>query len=119
NVRYYGTALPPYYGSFIQELCYRRFSLSFLLSFKWGHYFQKNTINYKTLFDGWIGHHDYERRWQQPGDETSTTIPSMTYPAVSNRDRFYAASEPNIVRGDLLRLQDISLSYAWESKRLA
>ncbi len=37
----------------------------------------------------------------------------MTYPANSNRDDFYAYSEANIGKGDIIRLQDIRLQYQW------
>src|SRR5690606_23856177 len=110
NLRYYGTALPPYYGSLVQSLTWKNLTLSFLIAYKFGHYAQKPTIAYNNLFNTWGGGHaDYSKRWQKPGDEQLTTVPSMTYPAVNNRDRFYAASEPNIIRGDLIRLQDVGL----------
>ncbi|QRY59775.1 SusC/RagA family TonB-linked outer membrane protein [Sphingobacterium siyangense] len=116
NLRYYGTALPPYYGSFIQELNWKNFTCTMLFSYKFGHYFQKETISYNSLFNSWSGHSDYQQRWQQPGDEAHTTVPSMVYPAVSARDRFYGAAEPNIQKGDLIRLQDIALNYGFKTK---
>ncbi|MGJ1536301.1 SusC/RagA family TonB-linked outer membrane protein [Sphingobacterium multivorum] len=112
ELHYFGTGLPPWYGSFRNAFRYRDLGLSFNLQFKAGHYFQKETIMYTNLFNSWVSHADYERRWQQPGDEKITTVPSMVYPANSSRDRFYASSEPNIQKGDLVRLQDIQLSYA-------
>src|SRR5690606_33853019 len=111
-----GTALPPYYGSFMQEFTWKNVRLSFLLSYKFGHYFQKSTISYSSLFSSWSGHSDYERRWQKPGDEQHTDVPSMVYPLASNRDRFYASSSANILDGALLRLQDIGLDYRTETK---
>lgn len=113
---YHGTALPPYYGSFMQEFTWKNVRLSFLLSYKFGHYFQKSTISYSSLFSSWSGHSDYERRWQKPGDEQHTDVPSMVYPLASNRDRFYASSSANILDGALLRLQDIGLDYRTETK---
>lgn len=111
NLTYHGTALPPYYGSLIQSFDIGSFNISFLLSFKFGHYFQKSTIDYQSLFDSWIGHQDYESRWQTRGDERNTTVPSMIYPAISNRDGFYKFSDANILKGDVIRLQDINVSY--------
>ncbi|WP_286862859.1 MULTISPECIES: SusC/RagA family TonB-linked outer membrane protein [Sphingobacterium] len=116
NLHYYGTALPPYYGSFIQEFSWKNFTLTMLFSYKLGHYFQKKTINYNSLFGSWNGHSDYQQRWQKQGDEEHTTIPSMVYPAVNNRDRFYGSAEPNIQKGDLIRLQDIGLNYQLSPK---
>lgn len=113
NMIYYGTALPPYYGSFNQSFSWKGIELSFLIMFKFGHYFQKNTIQYNGLFESWRGHEDFNKRWQKPGDELITTIPSMMYPASADRDSFYAFAEPNIVKGDVLRLQDIRLAYSF------
>lgn len=113
NMTYYGTALPPYYGSFNQSFSWKGIELSFLLMFKFGHYFQKNTIQYNGLFESWRGHDDFAKRWQKPGDELITTVPSMMYPASADRDSFYAFAEPNIVKGDVLRLQDIRLAYSF------
>jgi len=110
-LNYHGTALPPYYGSVIQQLTWKGVTLSFLIAYKFGHFFQKETIRYNDLFQSWIGHRDYADRWQQAGDEQRTTVPSMIYPAIANRDRFYAASEPNILSGDIIRLQDVGLDY--------
>lgn len=111
NIIYYGTALPPYYGSFNQSFSWKGFDVSFLLTFKFGHYFQKKTVLYNSLFNTWNGHIDYSKRWQSPGDEMTTTVPSLVYPASADRDNFYAYAEPNITKGDVLRLQDVRLAY--------
>lgn len=115
-LNYHGTALPPNYGSFIQKVSWGDLSISFLIAFKFGHYFQKETIRYNSLFNSWITHSDYEKRWQKAGDENITTVPSMNYPANNNRDRFYAASSANILKGDLIRLQDVSIDYSYKRK---
>lgn len=112
NLNYHGTALPPYYGSIQQVFRWKQLELFFNITYKFGHFFQRETIRYQSLFNNWESHSDFERRWQSPGDELSTTVPSMVYPANAARDNFYAYSEANIDRGDLIRLQDIRLAYA-------
>lgn len=109
NLNYHGTALPPIYGAWNNTIGYGKFYLNFSLLFKFGHYFRNKSINYGNLFDSWDGHADYAKRWQKPGDELVTTVPSMQYPNNSNRDLFYQNSEDNIARGDLIRLQNIRL----------
>lgn len=116
NLVYHGTALPPYYGSLQSSFHWKRFELFLNITYKFGHYFQRETINYYTLFNGWETHSDFEKRWQQPGDEQFTTVPSMIYPANSARDNFYAYSEANIEKGDLIRLQDVRLTYTFTPK---
>lgn len=54
---------------------------------------------------------EYAQRWQKPRDENSTNVPSLTYPADANRDKFYLNSEATVEKGDHIRLQDIRLSY--------
>jgi len=57
---------------------------------------------------------EYYRRWQKPGDEHWTNIPSMIYPvpfALSRRSEFYQFSEITVKRGDHVRLQDVRFSY--------
>lgn len=111
NLTYHGSGLPPYYGTFLQSFTWKNLSLSFLIAYKFGHFYQRSTISYGTLFNSWRTHGDYIKRWQNPGDELFTTVPSMTYPAVTNRDLFYTSSDPNIVKGDLVRLQDVGMDY--------
>src|SRR5690606_24841779 len=101
----------PYYGAFNNSIAYRGFSLNVSLLYRGGHYFRRESISYQSLFANWTGHGDFEKRWQHPGDEKVTTVPSMVYPADANRDNFYQRSEANIDRGDLVRIQSIRLSY--------
>ncbi|WP_367210770.1 SusC/RagA family TonB-linked outer membrane protein [Sphingobacterium sp. R2] len=110
-LNYHGTALPPIYGAWNNTIGYGKFYLDFSLLFKFGHYFKKKSIVYGSLFDSWDGHADFAKRWQQPGDELTTTVPSMQYPNDSYRDLFYQHSTNNIVKGDLIRVQNIRLGY--------
>lgn len=110
-LNYHGTALPPIYGAWNNTIGYGKFYLDFSLLFKFGHYFKKKSIVYGSLFDSWDGHADFAKRWQQPGDELATAVPSMQYPNDSYRDLFYQHSSNNIVKGDLIRMQNIRLGY--------
>ncbi len=106
-----GTNRPPFYGSVINNITWKGFSLSANISYKFGFYLVKPTINYVDFFNTWAQNDDYARRWQKPGDEALTTVPSMTYPANSNRDRFYQNSDATVIKGDIIKLQDIKLNY--------
>ncbi len=57
---------------------------------------------------------DYLDRWQKPGDETNTYVPSIVFPPHSdaNRSQFYQYSSSLIEKGDHIRLQDINLTYS-------
>ncbi|WP_206367055.1 SusC/RagA family TonB-linked outer membrane protein [Sphingobacterium sp. SGG-5] len=114
---YHGTGLAPTYGFFMPEVRWKGFSMTANLTYKAGAHFLKETIGYQDLFNSWRTHGDFGKRWQQPGDESRTTVPSMVYPANNVRDMFYARSEANVRRADLLRLNDIRLAYSFDIGR--
>jgi len=108
---YSGSALPVTFGSVRNTFTWKGISLSATISYRLGYYFRKQTISYSALFSKWVGNADFEKRWQKPGDESFTTVPSLDYPANSNRDNFYQYSSATVDKGDNIRLQDINLSY--------
>lgn len=108
---YHGRATPPIYGAIRNTLKYRQWSLSFNIVYRFGYFFRRSSISYNDLYNSYRGHGDFELRWQNPGDELITSVPSQVYPANSNRDIFYLRSEPLVERGDNIRFQDIQLSY--------
>jgi len=109
---YRGPANPVYFGSLRNNFSYKQVELSFAITWKMGYYFRRPSINYYNLFNGPdSGHPDYEQRWQKPGDENTTSIPSMTWNESANRSTFYTYSDVLIEKGDHIRLQDVQLSY--------
>lgn len=111
SLKYIGSALPVYYGSITNRISYKRFVLSAGISYKLGYYFLRPTINYSNLFSLGIGHSDFAKRWQQPGDEMKTNIPSLKYPLATYRDDFFGKSEAVVTKGDHVRLQFVTLEY--------
>lgn len=115
---YHGPGRPPFWGSVINNFGYKNLSLSFILSYKAGYYFKTPSINYGNLVNNMQGHPDYMLRWQQPGDEKHTQVPSFIYPNPSaNRDAFYNNSAVLVEKADQLRLQDIRLQYQLKPKK--
>lgn len=112
---YAGSGMPKYFGSFLPHFAWKSWELTVGITYKLGYYFRRNSINYSQLFNNGIGHRDYYDRWQNVGDEKSTNVPSMVYPAVSMRDDFYAKSDVLVERGDHIRLQFTTLSYSFKS----
>ncbi len=115
---YHGSALPPLFGSVMNTFSYKGFSLYLNLTYKFGYYFRRQSILYASLYNRWTGHADYTQRWQKPGDEQHTSIPSRVYPAVSARDDFYTNSSVLIEKGDHIRLQDLNISYRFSGESL-
>ncbi|HEY0175976.1 MAG TPA: TonB-dependent receptor, partial [Pedobacter sp.] len=111
DLAYSGSATPLIYGSMGNTFTYKNVSLSVALLYKFKYFFRKETINYSNFFSDSAGNSDYYKRWQRPGDENSTTVPSLVYPSDYTRDNFYSYSEATIDKGDLIRLQYINLNY--------
>lgn len=111
DLAYFGSAVPTHTGSVVNTFSYKNISLSFMLLYRLGHYYREASLQYGRLYADWFGHPDYTQRWQEPGDESRTSVPSAIYPADSNRDTFYAGSQAHVKKGDNIRLQDIKLAY--------
>ncbi len=114
---YHGSALPVFSGALGNSFSYGRFSASFRLSFKLGYYFRKPSLSYNSLFVGRNGNGEIAFRWQKPGDEAFTNVPSMVYPASSSRDEFYYGSEVNVLRGDHVRMQYVNIGFDVSGKK--
>ena len=120
DLKYNGSANPTYFGSFMNDFTYRGFTLSVNITYKAGYYFHAQSVNYSSLY-GYAspvlytadGSSDYAKRWQKPGDEAHTYVPSAPTLANSNylRDEFYEFSSALVQRGDNIRLKDVSLNY--------
>jgi TonB-linked SusC/RagA family outer membrane protein len=110
---FHGSIRPIYFGSIRNSFQYGGFSLSMNISYRLKYFYRRETVSYSSLMQGTIGHPDYANRWQNPGDELQTTVPSMPSGLNSIRDTFYLYSEDLVERGDHFRLQDIRVAYTW------
>ncbi|MEJ5996267.1 SusC/RagA family TonB-linked outer membrane protein [Pedobacter sp. Du54] len=114
GIVYNGSTRPLIFGSIRNMFSFKGFSASVNITYAMKYYFKKRTINlnYQNLLTSSKGiHNDYVYRWQKPGDEAFTNVPSLIYQTNDNRNSFYENSEVNIEKADHIRLQDISLSY--------
>ncbi|MBS1567211.1 MAG: SusC/RagA family TonB-linked outer membrane protein, partial [Bacteroidetes bacterium] len=90
---------------------WKNVSLSLNIAYKLGYYFRRSSIDYNNLVTNWGGHSDYNQRWQKPGDETRTNVPSMADLMNRLRDQVYLYSDILALRADHIRLRDLRLSY--------
>lgn len=115
NLIFKGSVNPIYFGSWRNNLYWRQWGLSCNIVYKLGYVFRRSSIDYSGLFAGTSpGHLDFDRRWQNPGDELHTNVPSMPSPNLAGdilRDAFYQNSAVLIEKGDQVRLQDVQLTY--------
>ncbi len=113
DIVYNGPARPTWFGGLSNTFSWENFTLSATIGYELGYYFRRSSVNYYNLFYSWQGNRDFIKRWQNPGDEKRTNVPSMIYPADNNRDNFYSESDVLIDKGDNIRFKDISLSYTF------
>ncbi|TKC10666.1 SusC/RagA family TonB-linked outer membrane protein [Pedobacter polaris] len=118
DLTYFGTAFPKLTGAIGNSLKWNGFNLDFRITYKFGYYFRREGIDYTSLYSARKGNEEYSHRWQQPGDEQNTSVPSAIYPSVSNRDNFYNFSEATILKGDHIRLQNIGLGYVFSKQAI-
>jgi TonB-linked SusC/RagA family outer membrane protein len=120
QLKYHGSASPKYFGSLINTFAYSNFQLSFNITYKLGYYFRRNGVfsgsNFGSAALTSYSMLDYAKRWQKPGDELTTNIPALTYPA-SRQDGFFQNSDVMVESGNHIRLQDIRLSFSLGGSR--
>jgi hypothetical protein len=116
-VVYVGPADPTSFGSLVNTISYKKFSVSCMLIAKWGYYMRKQALSYYAMYNRQEGNTpDYYKRWQQPGDEQFTEIPSQPARPNEQQDLFFARSKANVIKADHLRLQYIQLGYVLQNK---
>lgn len=114
SVVYHGSTRPVLWGAFRNDFSFKGFSLSVNILYEGGYYFrrQSTSLNYSDVILSTQDQNvDYADRWQQPGDELTTNVPSLVYPSNTNRNTFYKYSAALVEKGDHIRLQDIRLGY--------
>ncbi len=106
-----GSRIPTTLGSLTNDFSYKGFSLSVMITYKLGYYFRKPSIsgNFYDIVNG-FPNVDYINRWQKPGDEKKTNIPSLVYYDYE-RATFYQYSQVLIDKASHIRLQNIRLAY--------
>ena len=119
TLRYFGSSVPVYFGAFGNTFNYGRMALFVNFLYKLNYYFRRPTsdvIYYSNLSNITLQGAEYAQRWQKPGDELRTNVPSFTSSNASYRDNFYLNSEVNVLPADHIRLQEINFSYAFGKK---
>lgn len=111
NLVFKGSLLPTNFGSLGNTITWKNWSLTARIAYKFGYYFRRRSIDYGTLYSIGEGNADYTLRWEKPGDENSTTVPSAIYPNDPNRDTFYRNSTDLVEKADHIRLQYVTATW--------
>lgn len=110
---YSGTTVPTYNGSLTNTLSYKGITLSMMVMYGGGNVFRAVAPANNGYGVTTNSPREYLLRWQKPGDET---IPGMNPPITGTAPdditaHAWPASDRQIIRGDFLRISDLSLSY--------
>ncbi|HUN01252.1 MAG TPA: SusC/RagA family TonB-linked outer membrane protein [Niabella sp.] len=115
NIIYIGSAVPTVFGSIINTFSWKKIMLAINVSYKLGYYFRRPSLSYSDLIYSGNGNSEYTHRWQKPGDELITTVPSFIFPNNDERDNFYRLSEINVLKADHIRLQYLTFNYSLQN----
>lgn len=114
QIKYHGSALPNYFGSFINTFSYKSLDLSMNIMYKMNYFIRRTNVfngsNYGSATNRVYKLANYENRWKKPGDEITTRIPALAYQA-TQMGTFFQNSEDVVERGDHVRLNDIRVTY--------
>lgn len=111
---YAGRRIPPYFGSFNTSFRYKAFTLMAVATYQFGNVFMRPTISaYPSSRTGtkYDLHEDITRRWTKAGDEAFTNVPGAVGALAPTSLLRYQQSDINVLKGDYIRLRELSLSY--------
>jgi len=115
DLTYHGPSLPQIFGSLGNTFSFGKLSIDLRLMYQAGHYFHAPGLNYGMLYDSWVGHSEFARRWQKHGDELSTNVPAFRYPNNWSADAFYTGSDALVMKADQIRVQYVNLVWQFSS----
>ena len=117
-----GVTVPTISSSLMNTFTWKGVSVSALITGRFGSVFRRNSMLPTGALQAFMPtyHMDYFDRWQKPGDELITNVPAnvpASTPIVQRNEyvyssNFYKYSEELITKGDVIRLQDITLGYS-------
>ncbi|SEL32248.1 TonB-linked outer membrane protein, SusC/RagA family [Chitinophaga rupis] len=116
DLLYAGRTTAPWFGGFSQNLRWKQFSLGMQLSYYMGYKVLKNDINISNYPTGsessgfLTTSKTLVNRWRKPGDEAFTNVPGLMNFNGTSIQR-YMTSSVNVIDGDHIRLQMVSLGY--------
>ncbi|MCX2584390.1 SusC/RagA family TonB-linked outer membrane protein [Pedobacter sp. MR22-3] len=124
DLLYSGTYQPKYAGGFGNIFTYKRVSLSANLIYNLGHvmladvnqtYYDYRLVPGSGSIRSGNVNADFANRWKEPGNETTTNIPSWVGDLgthVSRRDvNYYTRGQLNVLDASYVKLRDLTLAY--------
>lgn len=113
DLEFVGTTNPPVFGSLSSNLTYRDFTLSFMVTYKFGNKLRLPTPSPSTfgLYSEWFGE---EYRWVDGNDNSDKWVPKLytiSEFAPTNRSDCLLFSDKMIDKGNVIYFKSISLTY--------
>ncbi|MEO6819499.1 MAG: SusC/RagA family TonB-linked outer membrane protein [Ginsengibacter sp.] len=121
-LKYQGPVTPTLTGGFTNTIKFRNLSLNFFISFQTGNKILLTPTLKNAYTDLDAFPKEFNNRFAQPGDAMNTTFPVIMDKLVASRDggsnlyNSYNYSTERVVNGDFVRLQTVSLRYAFSNK---
>ncbi len=116
--KFLGLSLPTYFGGISNTFRYKQFTLDFMLRYSGGNKVM-NITRQEALVSQNFHNNGVEvlNRWTTPGQVTN--VPRLVQGQSNNINQNGLAISRFVESGDFIRLQNVSLSYSYNSKRLA
>ena len=111
---YAGRRSAPHFGSYTQSVRFKDFTLMAVATYQFGSVFLKPTISSYPSARAGITYdlsEDVAKRWQKAGDEAFTNVPGVAGANATVSLTRYQQSDINVLKGDYIRLRELSLSY--------
>lgn len=109
-----GRTNAPYFGSFNTSVRFRDFTLVAIATYQFGSVFLRPTISSYPSSRLGVNYdlaEDVDRRWRKAGDEATTNVPGVAGVYAGQSLLRYQQSDINVLKGDYIRLRELSLSY--------
>lgn len=120
DLKYAGTADPPYSAALQNRLSYKGFDLDFMFVYYGGHVLRDVAAGYlwnRYPVLNYAGVVDRGRLkfWQQPGDEKDPDMaPAFLYGTSHTYSEYlWSAADKHVQKGDYIKLRDVTLSYTF------
>lgn len=118
HLKYEGPVEPKYNGGWANTFKYKDLSLNVFFTFQGGNKIRLNNVFKNSYSDLDAMPNSFYDRWEMPGDEQYTNIPSIVDAYISSSQlsgkypyNVYNYSDAMVAKGDFIRLKNISLSY--------
>ena len=124
DIKYMGTTQPPWSGGLSNNFNYKSFGLSFNAVFNLGYVMRRDVNNFYSgrlsaqaqTFTTENINPEFLNRWQKPGDETITSIPSFVANSTTSAARrslnYYTLSDINVTSASFVKMRDITFTYS-------